>query len=102
MHCKNSPLKVFRIFHRCSMLYWPVSCRLATHLKNREKSRKIISDEKSGKLIKNCPSHGKFTCFVNVLENIDIMHFIFIFCQSIRVISVTVCYSSADRSQGEI
>ena len=54
--------------------------------------------EKSGKFMKNCQKQGKVreNLFVlpNVLENVDIIHYIsiFSFCQLIRAISVTFCY----------
>ena len=65
---------------------------MATHLEKREKS---------GKFMKNCQIREKLgknkIVLTNVLENVDIVHFISIFCQSIRVIhviSVNFCYTA--------
>ena len=65
----------------------------------REKSGKKIFDQlmqKSGKSQGNSGktvSQGKWNCFGNVLENFDIVHFVSIFCQRIRDINVTFCYT---------
>ena len=63
------------------------------HIHKSLEVREIIFDkkklgEKSGK---------NEIVFPNVLESIDIAHFIFIFFQRIRVINVTLCYTPDNR-----
>ena len=62
---------------------------------NNEKIR-----EKSGKFMKNSVRKNLIV-FANVLENFDSDHFISIFCQRIRVISVTFCYTADNLELGE-
>ena len=42
------------------------------------------------------------SCLVNVLENVDIAHFISIFCQRITVINITFCYTAGKLESGKI
>ena len=68
--------------------------RVATHMENREireKSGKKYFDEKVRKIHEKLSKSGKNEI---VLENGDDTHFVSIFCQRIRVISVTFCYTA--------
>ena len=66
---------------------------VVAHLENRKESGKNISDEKIrvkvGQIHQKLSKSGKNEIVLaNVLENVDIVHFIFIFFQKIKVISV--------------
>ena len=65
---------------------------MATHLENRKIKEKYFW----WKFMKNCQGKVKENEIVlaNNLENFDNTYFISIFCQRIRVISVTFCYTS--------
>ena len=62
-------------------------------MENRESQGKIFLMKKSGKFVKNCQSQGNGFVLANVLENVNIVYLISIFCQSIRVIIVTFSYT---------
>ena len=51
--------------------------------------------------MKSQGSQGKRNCFANVLEIVDITHFISIVCQRIRVINVTFCYTADKLKSGK-
>ena len=61
-------------------------------LEVREKSGRSFLMKKLGE-----KSGKNEIVFSNVLESIDIAHFIFIFFQRIRVINVTLCYTPDNR-----
>ena len=70
---------------------------MVTHLENREISGKNIFDEAvreiHEKLSKSGKIRGNEIVFANVKENVDVTHLISIFCQRIRIISVTFCFT---------
>ena len=57
--------------------------------------------KRSGKFRKNCQNQGKFNYFADVLENVDIVRFISILSQRLRVINVTFCYTSDKLESGK-
>ena len=68
----------------------------------REKSGKNVFDEKVRGIHENLSKSGKNEIVLaNDLENVDVAQFVSIFCQRIRVISVTYCYTSDKLESGK-